>query len=87
MPNKEFKMLGKEEIKEQAILRGMQNGRQNFTIQNLNSAMLNTAFKSKMALMVKTDICFHSCIWLSCILDHGLVQHPQILSLSVFILF
>lgn len=25
--NKEFKMLGKEEIKEQAILRGMQNGR------------------------------------------------------------
>lgn len=57
----------------------------NFTIQNLNSAKLNPALKSKMALMVKTDICFHSHTRLSFILDHGLVQHPQILSLSVFI--
>lgn len=53
----------------------------NFTIQNLYSAKLNPALKSKIALMVKIDIGFPSCIWLNFKLDHRLVQHPQVFSL------
>lgn len=83
MPNKEFKMLGKDEIKEQAILRGMKK----WNTHNLNSAKLNLDLNSKVALMVKTDICFPSCIWLSFLLDHRLVQHPQTLSLNIVILW
>lgn len=61
MPNKEFEMLGKEEIKEQATLKGMQNG-ELVKFHNSKLKFSKTEFRSQKQRwpLVKTDICFHS---------------------------
>lgn len=81
-------MLGKEEIKRQTIVRGRQNDTppKCRNSKPKNSVKLNPVLKSKMALMVR-QVCFHSHRQLNFILDGGLVQHPQIIKLSVLISF
>lgn len=89
MPKKNIKMLAKEEIKEQAILRGMQTARL-CRIHNSKHIQSSRKFcktkaepsSQKMALEVQTDICFHSCIWLRFTLGFGLEQHPQLRSVK-----